>query len=98
MLTRLIDYLKTKGITAMFTNLIFDADVEETCVGISSLMDAWVVLRDTPYGADRIRVLNLLKCRGMAHDTRIHSFNLSNKGIAINGNYYQTIAATQAKP
>jgi circadian clock protein KaiC len=97
MLTRLIDYLKIRGVTAVFTNLVFHADVEETSIGISSLMDAWLVLRDTPYGADRIRILNLLKCRGMAHDTRMHSFNLSDKGIAINGNNYQTIAATQAK-
>ncbi len=97
MLTRLIDYLKIRSVTAMFTNLVFDADVEETSIGISSLMDAWLVLRDTPYGADRIRILNLLKCRGMAHDTRVHSFNLSDKGIAINGNNYQTIAATQTR-
>ncbi|HEV2992203.1 MAG TPA: circadian clock protein KaiC [Candidatus Angelobacter sp.] len=97
MLTRLIDYLKTKGITAMFTNLVFQADVEETAIGISSLMDAWLVLREISYGADRIRMLNLLKCRGMAHDSRMHSFNLSDKGIAINGNNYQAIAATQTR-
>lgn len=97
MLTRLIDYLKTKGITAMFTNLVFQADAEETAIGISSLMDAWLVLREISYGADRIRMLNLLKCRGMAHDSRMHSFNLSDKGIAINGNNYQAIAATQTR-
>ncbi len=96
MLTRLIDYLKIKGITAMFTNLVVQADVEETAIGISSLMDAWLVLREITYGADRVRMMHLLKCRGMAHDSRLHSFNLSDKGIVINGHNYQAIAAAQA--
>jgi circadian clock protein KaiC len=86
MLTRLIDYLKIKGVTALFTNLVFHGDVEETAIGISSLMDVWLVLRDTVHGSDRVRTINLLKSRGMKHDTRLHSFTLSDKGISINGN------------
>jgi circadian clock protein KaiC len=86
MLTRLIDFLKLKQITAMFTNLVFQDEVEETAVGISSLMDSWLVLRDVPHGeAERVRTLNLLKSRGMAHDTRMHNFTLSAKGIDIHG-------------
>jgi circadian clock protein KaiC len=96
MLTRLIDFLKIKGVTAMFTNLVFGDEVEERAVGISSLMDGWLVLRDISNGADRIRTLNLLKCRGMAHDMRVHSFTLGDKGITINGNF-QTIGASQAQ-
>lgn len=96
MLTRLIDFLKIKGITAMFTNLVFGDETEERAIGISSLMDSWLVLRDISSGADRIRTLNLLKCRGMAHDMRVHSFTLGEKGITINGNY-QTIGASQAQ-
>jgi circadian clock protein KaiC len=86
MLTRLIDFLKIEGTTAMFTNLVFHGDVEETAIGISSLMDVWLVLRDTAHGSDRVRTINLLKSRGMKHDTRMHSFTLSDKGISINGN------------
>jgi circadian clock protein KaiC len=86
MLTRLIDFLKLKHITAMFTNLVFHDSIEETAVGISSLMDSWLVLRDVPHGeAERVRTLNLLKSRGMAHDTRMHNFTLSAKGIDIHG-------------
>jgi len=84
MLTRLIDFLKLKHITAVFTNLVFGRDIEETAIGISSLMDTWVVLRDVSHGeAERVRTLNLLKSRGMAHDTRMRSFTLSDKGIDI---------------
>jgi circadian clock protein KaiC len=86
MLTRLIDFLKLKHVTALFTNLVFGLDIEETAVGISSLMDTWLVLRDVPHGeADRVRTLNLLKSRGMSHDTRMHTFTLSGKGIEIHG-------------
>jgi circadian clock protein KaiC len=88
MLTRLIDFLKLKNITAMFTNLVFGPGImEETAVGISSLMDTWLVLGDVARGeAERVRTLNLLKSRGMPHDTRMHSFTLSDKGIQIHGN------------
>lgn len=86
MLTRLIDYLKIKAVTALFTNLVFQGEVEETQIGISSLMDAWLVLCDVSDGSERTRTLNLLKSRGMAHDTHSHTFTLSDKGISINGN------------
>ena len=84
MLTRLIDFLKIHGITAMFTNLVFGDELDNTAIGISSLMDTWLVLRSIEHGLDRARSLNLLKSRGMAHDTRVHEFTLSDKGISIN--------------
>jgi circadian clock protein KaiC len=88
MLTRLIDFLKLKDITALFTNLVFGSGaIEETAIGVSSLMDSWMVLRDASQGREqRVRTIHLLKSRGMAHDTREHSFTLSSKGIEINGN------------
>ncbi len=86
MLTRLIDFLKLQHITALFTNLVFGVNIEETAVGISSLMDTWLVLSDVPHGEEeRVRTLNLLKSRGMPHDTRMHTFTLSAKGIDIHG-------------
>jgi len=66
MLTRLIDFLKMKHITAMFTNLVFSLDIQETVVGISSLMDTWLALRDIPDGeSESVRTLGVLKSRGM---------------------------------
>ncbi|HSM87669.1 MAG TPA: circadian clock protein KaiC [Candidatus Limnocylindrales bacterium] len=94
MLTRVIDFLKMQGITAMFTNLVYGDEIEERAIGISSLMDTWLVLRDVAHGAERVRTVNLLKSRGMPHDTRLHNFTLSSKGILINGNY-QIISAAQ---
>ena len=45
MLTRVIDYLKWRGITGLFTSLTpGSSEFEETEAGISSLMDTWIVL------------------------------------------------------
>ena len=96
MLTRTIDMLKSKGVTALFTNLVILGDVDDTVVGISSLMDAWLVLRSLKQGAERVRSLNLLKSRGMAHDTAAHTFSLSEKGIEIHENQ-QSLSAAQSR-
>ena len=41
MLTRLIDYMKTKGITTICTSLVDIEDEGQTGQGVSSLMDTW---------------------------------------------------------
>jgi circadian clock protein KaiC len=83
MLTRLIDFLKMEGITAMFTNLTLDSAVEQTAVGISSLMDTWILLRDANVGQARRREIYVLKSRGMAHSNRRVEFDLSERGITL---------------
>jgi circadian clock protein KaiC len=83
MLTRMIDFLKMEGITAMFTNLTLEGAMEQTVIGISSLMDSWVLLRDVKRGEARRRVLYLLKSRGMAHSNRMVEFDLSERGITL---------------
>jgi circadian clock protein KaiC len=84
MLTRLIDYLKGKGITALFTNLShLGSSLESTESEISSLMDAWILLRDIEIGGERNRGLYVLKSRGMPHSNQIREFLLSDKGINL---------------
>jgi len=84
MLTRLIDFLKMNQITAVFTTLISAAGAAEmTEVGISSLTDAWLMLRDIEIGGERNRGLYILKSRGMAHSNQIREFLLSDKGINL---------------
>ncbi|MFB3886060.1 MAG: circadian clock protein KaiC [Thermodesulfobacteriota bacterium] len=84
MLTRLIDFLKINQITAVFTTLTSAAGAAEmTEVGISSLADAWLMLRDIEIGGERNRGLYILKCRGMAHSNQIREFLLSDKGINL---------------
>lgn len=83
MLTRLIDYLKVEGITTVFTNLTVEGAIEETTIGISSLMDAWILLRDDQIGNFRQRSILVLKARGMAHSSETRGFNITDQGIVL---------------
>ncbi len=83
MLTRLIDLLKMHQITAFFTNLTMEGMLEQTSIGISSLMDVWILLKDVEHGEQRQRIIYLLKSRGMAHSNRMQEFWLSEHGITM---------------
>ena len=84
MLTRLIDYLKGEQITALITTLTKGGDnLEQTEVGISSVMDTWMVLTDLESGGERNRGLMVLKSRGMAHSNQIREFLLTDHGISL---------------
>jgi circadian clock protein KaiC len=84
MVTRLIDFLKARGITALFTSLTHGGSfLEQTEIGISSLIDTWILLRDVEEGRERNRVINILKSRGMAHSNQIHGFRLTSKGVEL---------------
>ncbi|HKC71902.1 MAG TPA: circadian clock protein KaiC, partial [Terriglobales bacterium] len=84
MLTRLIDYLKMKQITALFTSLTSaEHEGQQSEAGISSLIDCWLLLRNLEQGGERNRVLYLLKSRGMAHSTQVREFLLTDNGVDL---------------
>ena len=84
MLMRLLDFLKDRQITAMFTTLTANRGVEEqTEVGISSLTDTWILLRDLELNGERNRCLYVLKSRGMAHSNQIREFVLGRNGVRL---------------
>jgi len=88
MLVRLIDYFKMRQVTALFTSLTSgDTYTESTEVGVSSLMDTWLLLRDLQVGAERNRVLHLLKSRGMAHSNQVREFLLTGHGVELKDVY-----------
>jgi circadian clock protein KaiC len=89
MLTRLVDYLKSETITAMFTSLTHgaDKDKETTDVGISSLMDTWILLRDIELSGERNRAIYVLKSRGMKHSNQVREFLLTSRGIDLRDVY-----------
>jgi circadian clock protein KaiC len=87
MLLRLIDFLKREGITGVYASLTHgDArgSFEASEVGISSLMDTWLLLRslEGPDGT-RQRSMYVLKSRGTAHSMRAHVFTLGERGIQL---------------
>jgi circadian clock protein KaiC len=84
MLIRLIDFLKGKQITTLFTNLTSGGGpAEQTDIGISSLMDTWLLLRDVELGGERNRSLYILKSRGMAHSNQLREFLLTDQGVEL---------------
>ena len=84
MLTRLIDYLKSNQITAIFSSLTLQGVTpQESNKKVSSLIDTWLCLRDLEYMGERNRGLHILKSRGMAHSNQIREFLLSEKGVDL---------------
>lgn len=84
MLTRLIDFLKTEEITGMFTSLTSATDqIEDSEVGVSSLMDAWLLVKNVESNGERNRGLYILKARGIAHSNQIREFVLSKHGVEL---------------
>jgi len=82
MLTRLVDYLKSREITTFFTSLTAaDNSLESTDIGVSSLMDTWIVLKDIQGESERIRALTIVKSRGMAHSNQLREYSLTHKGL-----------------
>ncbi len=81
---RLIDFLKSKQITAILTNLLSGgSSLEHTEIGVSSLMDTWLMLRDLETNGERNRLIYILKSRGMAHSNQVREFKLTNNGIQL---------------
>ncbi len=89
MLLRLVDFLKAHQITAFFTCLTStdSQSIEKTDIGISSIMDTWLLLRDIELGGERNRGLYILKSRGMSHSNQIREFLLTDEGIDIRNVY-----------
>ncbi|MDQ3337028.1 MAG: circadian clock protein KaiC [Myxococcota bacterium] len=83
MLVRLFDYLKGKQITTLVTSLTGAHGLEETTLGISSLIDSWFQVRDIEIAGERTRGLSLVKSRGMGHSNQIREFIISSTGIDL---------------
>jgi circadian clock protein KaiC len=76
--------LKTNEITSLFTSYTSqDEGFDQTVVGVSSLIDTWITLRNLENNGERHRGLFILKSRGMAHSHQIRSFELTDAGIKL---------------
>ena len=84
-LMRLIDYFKQQGVTAVFTSLTSDsaADIADSQVGVSSLMDTWILLSNLAGNGERTRTLQVLKSRGMPHSHQVREFVMGNHGVDL---------------
>jgi len=85
MLTRFVDFLKTKNITVLFTAAITVGSIERnpSDEGISSMVDTWMMVQDIEVDTERTRSLCVMKSRGMVHSNKVKKFNISSKGISL---------------
>ncbi|MHB8203437.1 MAG: circadian clock protein KaiC [Desulfomonilaceae bacterium] len=84
MLLRLIDFLKTNEITTLFTDLTQGGMwIEQTELGVSSLMDTWICVLSMESSGERNRALYIAKSRGMEHSNQIREFKLTDKGVQL---------------
>jgi len=84
MLIRLIDFLQEEQITVMFTALSLNNVVsEQTDEGVSSLVDAWLLVRDIENNGERNRGMYIMKSRGMKHSNQVREFVITDKGLDL---------------
>ena len=87
MVTRMIDLLKSKGVTGFFTSLVPSTaqNFSSGEIGVSSLIDTWIVVREIEEeaGKRRIRGLYIVKSRGMGHSSDVRELILSDDGIEL---------------
>ena len=84
MLMRLLDHLKSLGVTAMLTTLTGGANpLESLDYGVSSLVDSWISLRDFDDTGEKNRLIHIVKSRGMSHSNQVREFLLTDNGIDL---------------
>ncbi len=88
MMTRLVDQLKTKGITALLTSaegsgVVSERHTADADAGISSLIDTWIALQSFEVAGERNRAISVRKSRGTAHSNQIREFVISSRGLSL---------------
>lgn len=84
MLIRLIDFLQQEQITVMFTALSLNNVIDQqTDEGVSSLVDAWLMIKDIEMNGERNRGLYIMKSRGMKHSNQVREFVITDHGLDL---------------
>lgn len=83
-LIRLIDFLQREQVTVMFTALTSsNENNQQADEGVSSLVDAWLKVRDIEFNGERNRGIYIMKSRGMKNSNKVREFLITNKGIKM---------------
>jgi circadian clock protein KaiC len=83
-LLRIVDLLKSRGITALFTSLRNSGSIlDSTDQAVSSLMDSWIKLIDMEANGERNRVLYIIKSRGASHSNQVREYRMTDAGIEL---------------
>jgi circadian clock protein KaiC len=83
MLTRQVDYLKGKGVTALFNSLTTESLADQSEQQLASMVDTWLLVKTMEGNGEHNRVIYVRKSRGMAHSNQIREFLLTSHGIEL---------------
>jgi circadian clock protein KaiC len=88
MLARLVDHFKVRALTSLFTTLTRGhAQIGAAGLGVSSVIDTWISLRNVEVNGERNRLLDIVKSRGMAHSNQVREFVISDSGVDLRDVY-----------
>jgi len=84
-LTRMVDYLKTKNINTVMTSLTPEGSGSAfgTTEGISSLIDTWINLEKVVESGQSSILISIIKSRGMSHSNESRILTITGDGIKI---------------
>jgi circadian clock protein KaiC len=83
---RLIDWVKTEGITLVCTSLLDNknlTEMEGTPLQISTIADTWIHLNYLVCAGERNRGLSIIKSRGTQHSNQVRELVLSGAGVTL---------------
>lgn len=84
MLTRLLDYIKSKGITSFITSLESSKfKTSKRILEVSSFVDTWINITNEADNRIVKHLINIVKSRGMKHSKEFMEIVMSSKGIAL---------------
>jgi circadian clock protein KaiC len=84
-LMRVLNACKERGITCIYLNQATGLDIvaEISGIGISSIIDTVVLLRQLPIDGAMKRQLIVMKSRGTKHSEQFHEFRITDRGIDL---------------
>ena len=80
----MVDMLKSRGITAVFTSLRHEDDQKDSVdQELSSLMDTCIRLGGVEAQGEMNRTLYVIKARGMSHSNQMREYQVTDAGIVL---------------
>lgn len=80
---RLVNHLKERGVTLVFTELLPDYADEHSNMNISSIVDTWIRLRMIESNGEFARLLHVAKSRGIRGSKQVREFHITPEGLNI---------------
>jgi circadian clock protein KaiC len=84
-LMRLLNACKERGITCIYINQTAGLEISQEIsgIGISSIIDTIILLRQLPIAGAMTRQLIVTKSRGSKHSEQFHEFRITDRGIDL---------------